>query len=162
MPLIILPQYPISSILWGSSTIILHSLNDEGHFELTVTDTDCLTQRPLMKQPLPTYLDRVTPILVLDSEQSSNIRLVFLCPDRSPEIMVLPTTWDELFGRAQTVTKIIRETLSQNNEIELSQEVLEQGCDNFYQMLSILDRCHAIMSNSKLTGKPTVPVGGTD
>ena len=156
MPQVVYPQRPISSKLWGSQTVVLHSSNEEGKFKLRVTETGSLTAKIILDQPLPGNLDDIVPVIILDGQQSPNILLVFLCHDRNPEIMILPETWDQVFGRVQKTSENVRKKLVQNTELDLNQD-LPGASDDFYQMLSIQRQRYELITEPKLL-KPQLDI----
>lgn len=63
---------------------------------MTMTHETLNTATVLIDQPLPRYLTDITPTVIIDDEQCSNIRLVFLCRDRAPEVIYIHKNWDRL------------------------------------------------------------------
>ena len=96
LPRTIYPQRALTSMLWGNDAEFLCTANRMGHFKMTMTDETINQATVLIDQLLPTYLTDITPTVVIDDEQCSNIRLIFLCRDRAPEVMHVHKNWDRL------------------------------------------------------------------
>ena len=68
---------------------------------MTMTDETIDTAMILIDQLLPRYLTDITPTVIIDDERCSNIRLVFLCDDRAPEVMHVHKNWDGLCNKLE-------------------------------------------------------------
>ena len=78
-----------------------------------------------MKVMLPTYLATTTPTVILGDKDSLRLaKLVFLQKDLSPEIMVLPFTWDSLLENMRTARCSHQAALSMNGPSQVPSQVL--------------------------------------
>ena len=101
LPRSLQPLQLIHSTFWGSETTYLQIRCAKGRFHMNVHDPQ-YPSSAFMEVMLPTYLPTATPTVILgDKNALTSIKLVFLCKDRRPEIMVLPFTWDSLIGMIQ-------------------------------------------------------------
>ena len=133
LPRIIEPQRAITTVLWGSHSVFLRSVIEEGCFKTRMTDPNRSVSLVLFHRLLPGYLTYVTPVVVIDDEQFQNIRLIFLPPDRAPEVVILPTTWNSIQLRCQRGLRAHAQEISHLNG---TKPVIEQGA-NFQQMLFV-------------------------
>lgn len=131
-------------MLWGSHTVFLHAANEDGRFEMIMADSVLGTSLTLIDQILPTYLANITPMVILDSQQCSSIRLIFLLHNRCPEIMVLPYTWDCLYARCLRVPPIYEHLMSEEIGRD-SARATTSHFDDFQQLLSIYKRYSLIL-----------------
>ena len=93
----ICPQRALTSMLWGSIDEFLSTANQTGHFKMKLTDETINKAKLFIDQLLPRYLTDITPTVIIDDEQCPNIRLVFLCHDRAPEVLHVHKNWDRLY-----------------------------------------------------------------
>ena len=143
MPRAIFPQRAITSVLWGSHEVSLHSANRNGRFELLITDVRFPNSMILINQLLPKYLTNVTPVVILDNEHCSSIRLVFLCQDRAPETMTLPETWNQIYSRCQWATDMKRNRLMEKYGSGL-EDSINATADSFSYMTSVQERYYSL------------------
>lgn len=98
----------------GAEALFLRAHNRDGRFFLEVGNTETRTRKILFEQVLPSYLVDVNPIVVFDNVERPQIYLVFLCGDRGPEVMVIPSTWTQLVEKC--IEKASRHLLKGSNE----------------------------------------------
>jgi len=96
MPRVLYPSRVLHSSMWGDDEVFLHGYNQDGRFILSVNDAGLHNEVVLLKHILPNYLVDVDPVVVLGNARCPQIQLVFLIDDRSPELMILPQTWDSV------------------------------------------------------------------
>lgn len=98
------PRTILHSTIWGGDAVFLTAYNEDGRFFLSIQDAETNTEIVLLDHVLPIYLADTIPAVVFDQLEPLQIRLVFLCTDRAPEIMVLPYTWAEMLERRMQST----------------------------------------------------------
>lgn len=103
LPKTIQPRQLVYSSYWGCETTYLQADCAEGYLYLTLCDP-CHSDINLAKLILPTYLATTVPTIILDKDKYGidRIRILFLCKDRRPEIMVLCRSWENEFERIAT------------------------------------------------------------
>ena len=100
MPRTIHSRCAVTSMLWGSVTVFLHSSNVNGRYELIVSDSERSSRMTVIDQLLPSYLTNIEPVVIMDNEAYPCIRLVFPLPDGPPEIIIINQRWETLYEYA--------------------------------------------------------------
>ena len=62
----------------------------------------------LFEELLPSYLTAITPVVILDNEECPRLRLLFLCNDQSPSIMILHETWEAWYTAWQQIPETFK------------------------------------------------------
>lgn len=136
IPKTMFPRHAITSLLWGSSKVSLQSVIKKGRFEIKVTHSELITDFVMLSLLLPDYLTDIAPVVILDDEYNSNIRLVFLCDDRPPEIIILWKSWNDLVTRWRQIAQLDRRQLSKRLRRAADVHV-DLNLNDFEQMLSL-------------------------
>ena len=124
------------SLLWGSPNVSLQCANKQGHFEIQVRHHHHSGSFVMLSMLVPNYLTDVEPVVVLDDEDHPDIRLIFLCHDRPPEVMVVSETWESLCKQLQLVAELDRQELRARCGFDSDTDVNLDIYD-FEQMLTI-------------------------
>jgi len=95
LPRIIHAGQLIYSRFWGNTSSFLDCHCSQGHLHISLNDPR-YEGIVLLEMMVPTYLSRVTPIIIFHDMDTQGIRLLFLRGDNSPELFVLFETWDSL------------------------------------------------------------------
>jgi len=98
LPQTMQPGQLLYSQYWGGTTMYFESCCAQGHLEISFGDSKYSGITMLCMQ-VPTYLAGLTPVVILGGDGTQPIKLVFLCPDRQPEVMILFDTWASLVAR---------------------------------------------------------------
>ena len=101
LPRTIQPKQLVYSMYWGNTTTSLQCRCAQGHLALSIRDPR-YRSIAILEMMVPTYLASITPVVIFDDENTRGIRLVFICKDRQPEMMILSDTWDSLVAELRT------------------------------------------------------------
>lgn len=89
------PNQHVYSSYWGNSTTYLDCRCTQGQFSIRIHDIR-YTAICLLEILIPVYLANIIPVVIIDDQNKTGIKLLYLCKDRHPEMMILHETWDSL------------------------------------------------------------------
>ena len=129
----------VSTILWGSFDVYLHTFVKDGYFYMIIKHSAIDFCIGLLER-LPIYLNESIPILLMENENPSSIRLLFQCTDRAPQVIVLSATWDDLYSRWMQISQRNRTELMEAYQCSDSENGEVPPLENFHDILVLGNR----------------------